>query len=102
MTGRGVALTLFSRDPAAIVLDRNLAFYQAMVSQRYRHFPFFLPLLDGAGLTSDSATPLDEWMNGIDIYLRESAEDGGVLAVFRQASTELIERWSAAALPTVP
>jgi hypothetical protein len=52
-------------------------------------FPFYVPLLRGSTLMTPAPTYAATWdqmLPGIDLYLRESAEDGGLLILHRQSS----------------
>ncbi|MFN2974378.1 hypothetical protein [Terriglobus aquaticus] len=94
MTGRGVALVVFSKQDRSESLERNAGFYRDQVEGRFKRSPFFMPLLDETGLLSFSgADHTEQWMHGLDIYVRETAEDEGVLIVSRAAYTHVIDEW---------
>ena len=46
-------------------------------------FPLYVPLLTAASLSA-SAEQLDTWLGAVDVYLRESPQDKGLLIVSRQ------------------
>jgi hypothetical protein len=81
----GTLIETFSRRPASSVLEtaRQQAL-DTIIADRYRSENFYFPLLDRRSIAA-SRTPeqLDRWLCGIDLYLRESPEDKGILIVSR-------------------
>ncbi len=66
-------------------------------------FPFYIPLLRGDQLRNASAAydvPPDDQLPGVEAYVRESVEDGGLLLLLRQAGDKFwaVAETSSAAL----
>lgn len=64
-------------------------------------FPFYLPLLRASTLTKPSSASAGQWeriMPGVDLYLRESVEDCGLLVALRQAPQTFRNQWRGMAL----
>jgi len=55
-------------------------------------FPFYVPLLEGKSLQDVHADTLTAWMCGASVYIRESAEDNGVLIVSREPLSALLPK----------
>lgn len=85
--GRGVALQIFTAVPLEQALTEQQAFFQTQVHEsRFARSPFFLPLLDQANLGAfPSESELNPWMGAVRVYVRESAEDNGLLIVSHSA-----------------
>ena len=85
MRGFGVQIELFSKDPVELIQERGRElFLPSIMEERFQGEPFYLPVLDRASLAAaGSAEQLDSWLCGVEVYLRESAEDKGVLILSR-------------------
>lgn len=92
MRGFGVQIEIFSNDTiAAIQQQAKSVFLPAIKERRFAREGFYLPLLDRRSIAAaGSADRLDEWLCGIDVYVRESAEDKGVLILSRLSIDALI------------
>jgi hypothetical protein len=61
--------------------------------RRFRKAALYLPLIDQRTLRHpDAAEKLDAWMCGIDVYVRESAEDKGILILSKLQLDFLFEQ----------
>lgn len=93
LLGRGMVLELFARDPLQTLLQSSRkAFLPSISDSAYRSFPFYLPLLDARTVGAARADDLEQWMGGAELYLRESAEDGGLLLVSRKPLRPILDR----------
>ena len=81
MRGFGAQIEFFSRQPLWSILARSKQGYLPTIQERhFRKSEIYLPLLDRKSIVAaKSREQLDAWMCGIEIYLRESAEDRGIL-----------------------
>lgn len=52
-------------------------------------FPYYFPLLNQASLARANAAQLERWLPGGGVYLRECAEEGGLLLIWRDQYNEL-------------
>ncbi len=85
LRGLGVLLQAFSIQTTK-VLDTSLkeTYLPQVTEPSFRRADFFAPLLDCKVLAgARSAQDIDRWMGGIDLYIRESGEDEGVLVLSR-------------------
>jgi hypothetical protein len=94
MRGFGVQLELFSKDSIETIEERGKKFFLPTITERrFQREPFYLPLLDHASLCrADSASQIESWICGVDIYIRESAEDRGILILSRFELEPLVEK----------
>jgi len=94
MRGFGAQIELFSKDSIELIEDRGKdLFLPTIAESRFQNEPFYLPLLDGASLSSSSAAKqLEEWLCGIDLYIRESAEDRSILLISSLPLKTLLNR----------
>ena len=83
MRGFGAQIEIFAKDSIELIEERARdLFLPTIVESRFQNEPFYLPLLDGASLSnSGAASQLQAWLCGIDLYIRESAEDRGILLI---------------------
>ena len=81
LRGLGVNLETFSRHGFGdIAAAAKTNFQKPIKDPRYAKSNFFLPLLSAATVTSRRFEQEGEqWLSGIDVYLRESAEDRALL-----------------------
>ena len=80
------------------VLERQgrAAFLPLIRDAVHTHERFYLPLLDSKSLNACTAIDLDQWLSTAMLYMRESAEDGGVLVLFKGSLKLLLESAAAA------
>ncbi len=93
MRGFGTTIDLFGRQEYPQLEQRARKLYLPRIKEaRFHHEPFYLPLLDRQSLQA-AATParLSEWLCGVDVYVRESPEDGGILIVSRLPLLPIVE-----------
>ena len=92
LRGHGALLQMFASDMFSEVQARGREiFLPLMVENRFRKARFFLPLLDCRTLeTARDGEELGRWLCGARAYLRESAEDRGVMLIADQPLASLI------------
>lgn len=85
MSGFGATVQIFSRALIEDVRKRGLDEFLPRISDhRFRGGRVYLPMLDQQSLrAARSFEELERWLCGADVYLRESAEDKGLLVVSR-------------------
>jgi hypothetical protein len=82
MTGTGCALQLVSRiEGPALLRDLKEVFLGFIEDRVFRIFPWYVPLMDKAMLAEPIAPLALSAMRGILLYVRESAEAGGILVI---------------------
>jgi hypothetical protein len=85
MAGTGGLLQAIHRDP----IDQLVSAWKQVLlppiqEDGLRAFPLYVPLLTAESVTH-SAEMLNTWLGSVDIYLRESPQDKGLLVVSREA-----------------
>ncbi len=92
--GLGATTQMFTRDSFDALQKKGKKVYlPAITSQIYKHADFYLPLLDQRSIAfARRPGYLDELMCGVDVYIRESPEDEGVLILSRIPLTPLMEQ----------
>ena len=84
--GTGLLFSLFSEEPFAMVAARTKrVFLPAIRDTTLQNCRFYMPLIDKASLPAATPALLETWMCGGHTYVRESAEDGGLLILSRHA-----------------
>lgn len=85
MSGFGALVQIFSRESIDSVRKQGREqFLPRVTDPRFRGGRVYLPVLDGESLhAASSAAELGGWLCGADIYVRESAEDRGLLVISR-------------------
>lgn len=91
MLGLGV-LRIASQDPDRFYRQAEERSQARIVEPAFQSFPFYVPLLEVRGLTELPASEVHGWLEGIDAYVRESSEDGGLLLLLRAAPALYFER----------
>ena len=93
MLGTGCGLQLISQREGAVLLQNLKELFLGFIQDRvFRIFPWYVPLVGKAALTKPIETFTANVLRGIDVYIRESPEDGGILIVSAQPLAEIIER----------
>ena len=94
MRGLGVQFELFSAGSIEEIAKQGREVLLPMVKdRRFRKAALYLPLIDQRTLCHpDAAEKLDAWMCGIDVYVRESAEDRGILMLSKLPLDFLFEQ----------
>jgi hypothetical protein len=85
MQGYGGLVEIFSTDPTQQwEMQMRKHYLPRITEKRFQREKFYAPLLDSASLAAtSSATELDANLGGAYAYLRESAEDKGLLLLWR-------------------
>jgi hypothetical protein len=66
---------------------------QSMIKEAaLRCFPFYVPLLDCHSLLSASSEDLEKWLCGASVYIRQSAEDKGIIIISQQELNSLFQK----------
>ncbi len=83
MRGFGATVELFSDLSFAEIAARARQLYRPQITEaRFQQEAFYVPLFDIATLqAASSAEQLNSWLCGVAMYVRESAEDNGVLII---------------------
>jgi len=80
MLGLGTVLQMMFYDsPGSSMASMREVLLKPIQDRAYTCFPFYVPLLDVDAVSGASAEHLDEWCGGAQVYVRESAEDCGIL-----------------------
>ena len=94
LRGSGTLVETFScyKPQPLLEISRRHAL-KRISEQQYRDEKFYLPLLDMRSIAA-SRTPeqLGQWLDGIDVYVRESAEDQSILILSRLPLALLFEQ----------
>ena len=83
MRGFGVQIETYASSTfAEIQANARRTLLPPIADRRFRSADFYLPLLDATSVERAFASnSLQTWMCGVDVYVRESAEDKGVLLI---------------------
>lgn len=90
MLGSGAQIEVFSKAPFLEVSEAGTRVLLPLIAdRRFRKFDLHFPLLDRKTITSSDIAPhLDKWLCNVDIYLRESAEDHGLLVLAKTTALQ--------------
>ncbi len=92
MLGLGTLVQILIPDSLDAFFDRSARTLLAPIADpAYTCFPFFVPLLEGKALREATGPQLTAWLCGCSVYLRESAEDKGILILSREPLGPLLE-----------
>jgi hypothetical protein len=84
MLGLGTVVQVLTVDPGDLFLSRAKRLLLPPIRERaLRSFPMYMPLLECKSLAGAEAGQLQDWFCGASVYMRESAEDKGVLIASR-------------------
>ena len=88
MGGFGAAVHMFTRATVDEIRQRGREeFLPRVADQRFRGGKVYLPVLDVESVrAAQSSAELDRWLCAVDIYVRESAEDRGLLVLSKLPS----------------
>jgi hypothetical protein len=93
MTGMGCGLQLVSRMEGQILLrDLKELFLNFIQDRIFRIFPWYVPLMEKSILVEPIAPLAQSAMRGISLYIRESAEDGGIIIVSADPLADVLPR----------
>lgn len=79
----GVIQLLLPKSPEEFHAETKETLLPTIEDETFRGFSFYFPLLDVRSITGRRNDDLDRWLGSAVVYLRESAEDSGVLLVSR-------------------
>jgi len=99
MLGLGCALT-FGLPPAAadgFKERRRAELLTPITDTTFTCFPEYVPLLEAKSFRDTPLETLDRWMCGAAVYVRESAEDNGLLIAARQPLAPVLQALGAKA-----
>lgn len=79
-------------DGADAVLDavRN-PLTRRITDESFQSFAFYFPLIGRAALAKASVEEIDEWMGPVQVYTRESEEDGGGVLLSRSNAVDALK-----------
>jgi hypothetical protein len=84
MTGTGGLIQTLHRKTADAVCKSWFDTIQPMIQEEgLAAYPLYIPLLTSKDITDLAAEMLDLWMGEVDVYIRESYEDNGILILSR-------------------
>jgi hypothetical protein len=93
MAGTGGGLQLVSYVEGSVLLRNLKELFLGFIQDRvFRIFPWYVPLFEKAGFADPMERLAVNAMRDISLYIRESAEDGGILIVSAQPLAEIFAR----------
>jgi hypothetical protein len=82
--GIGSGLTVLVKEGDTGFVQRTTSILRPRITEpSFQAFEFYIPLLEARSLAATDAATTDEWLPGVQCYVRESCEDGGILIVSR-------------------
>jgi hypothetical protein len=90
MLGRGHLLLIGVSDPVEFFKAERRVFQPSIQERLLASFPFYVPFLTASVLVSSPTIQLDAWLPFVRYYLRESAEDQGLLVISQKSLTSLL------------
>ncbi|GGG97459.1 hypothetical protein [Silvibacterium dinghuense] len=96
LAGMSLLVEAFTRETIDTFFESTRhTFAERIRDRRWKKADFYLPLLDCRELDhQDAGANLQSALDGIDVYIRESAEDKGILIVARGGLSALMDRTS--------
>ena len=64
-------------------------FLEGILDRSFTCFPYYVPLIEAKTLASAESGQLDRWFQSMDVYIRESFEDSGILIASAQPLAEV-------------
>jgi hypothetical protein len=101
MLGMGTLLQFVIPDSAAFLSAARELLLPPITDPSYTAFPFYVPLLQGASVTTVNSDEVDRWMCGAHAMFRESPEDEGILLLTRTALDEILLETGAVKTPSI-
>lgn len=93
MLGRGAVIEVLTAEPGDRFLERARKLLLPPIQERaLRSFPFYVPLLERKSIGGRQADQLQDWLCGVSVYIRESAEDSGILIASRDPLAPVLKR----------
>jgi hypothetical protein len=91
--GNEIVTQIFSKDAfSELAAKGRSAFLPNITDRDFKHSRFYLPLLEKKTILSAVDEQLSSWLCGAEVYIRESAEDKGVLLVSSRELATFFER----------
>jgi hypothetical protein len=93
MLGQGMVQQLFSAKSFNEMRAQGKKYFvETILEPSYKRASFHIPILELAAFGSNATSDrIEEWMCGADLYLRESAEDKGVVILSRRDLRAILE-----------
>lgn len=91
MLGLGI-IRIASHDLDAFYQRAMDCFLPRIEEPSFQSFPFYLPLLEARTLEKATSDDVLSWLDGVDAYMRESSEDGGLLMVLHVAPERYFQK----------
>ena len=86
LAGSGTLISVVTTTPDRFVRDATASIRPRITDPSLTSFPFYLPLLTAEALKTPSAfwnAPLEDVLPEVQVYFRESVEEGGLLIAIR-------------------
>jgi hypothetical protein len=94
MLGLGTVVEILVPDSLDAFFERSSQkLLPPIQDPAYTCFPFYVPLLEGKTFREGTAAQLTAWLCGSSMYIRESAEDKGLLILSREPLEALLQEW---------
>lgn len=91
MTGSGCGIQILCHiESKKFMDDLKQVFLQVIQDRVFRIFPWYIPLLDLAALTTPAPPLVLRVLQETRLYIRESREDGGILLLAREPLEDLL------------
>jgi len=93
MLGLGTVIEILTEGPGdAFLAQAKKLLYPSIQERALRKFPLYMPLLERKSVEGAPPEKLVDWFCGASTYIRESAEDKGVLIVSRDPLTPILQK----------
>ncbi|NYF78653.1 hypothetical protein [Granulicella arctica] len=103
MTGTAGLIQVLHTCNAAQLLQGWFDVFQPTIQEEgLAAYPLYLPLISGTCIANCTSENLDRWMADAQIYIRESAEDKGILILSRFNLEKLLEKTKKRLDETIP
>ena len=88
----GTIQLLHSGDAAAAIAHWQTILQPTIQDEAFQAYPFTFPLLERRTIENRSGEDLDRWLGPVSFYMRESAEDSGILMLSKTPLQAVLER----------
>ena len=95
MLGRGTIVHVLTPHPTKELLEKCRAILLPPLRTPFTAFSFYVPLLEAASVRAATAPQMEAWLAGVEVYIRESVEDTGVVIIARQPLEPILEKLGA-------
>lgn len=93
MLGFGTVLEVLGADGSEAFLKKGKeTFLPGITDPIFRVYPFYVALLEASTVRNAKAGDLEKWLCGAKVYVRESAEDQGVMIVSREPLGPVLQK----------